>query len=156
MTLTPAARTPARRACSTSAMTAYLLRFRMWARRHSTKSTVTFNAVCRDCEQKQRNIKKNADRPRAIIEQRARSAATKAGAVYIGRPSKWGNPFVIRRHGTREEVIAKYERFLCDTPAGRALLEQIRELRGKDLVCWCAPLPCHGDLLLRLANQDNA
>jgi hypothetical protein len=72
-----------------------------------------------------------------------------ADAVYIGRPSKWGNQFVIGKDGTRAEVIAKYERYLCDSP----LLDQIHELRGKNLVCWCAPEPCHGDVLLRLANN---
>ena len=69
-------------------------------------------------------------------------------AVYIGRPSKWGNPFVIGLDGTREEVISKYANWLHKS----GLIEQVGELRGKDLVCWCSPLPCHGDVLLRLAN----
>ena len=70
-------------------------------------------------------------------------------AVYIGRPSKWGNPFTIGRDGTREEVIKQYEEyFLSNIP----LQEQIHELKGKDLVCWCAPLACHGDILLKYAN----
>jgi hypothetical protein len=72
-----------------------------------------------------------------------------ADAVYIGRPSKWGNPFVEGRDGTRAEVIVKYREWLaCQT----GLLD-LEELRGKDLVCWCAPKPCHGDVLLELANQ---
>lgn len=70
-------------------------------------------------------------------------------SVYIGRPSKWGNPFVIGRDGTREEVIAKYERWLSET----GKIADLEELRGRDLVCWCSPLPCHGDVLLRLANR---
>jgi Domain of unknown function (DUF4326) len=70
------------------------------------------------------------------------------GAVYVGRPSKWGNPFVIGKDGTRAEVIAKYERWLHDS----GLISQIGELAGRDLVCWCAPEPCHGDVLLKLAN----
>lgn len=73
-------------------------------------------------------------------------------AVYIGRPSKWGNPFVIGRDGSRGEVLRKYQRWLCLQPG---LIEVAqRELRGKDLVCWCAPCPCHGDLLLRIAAFD--
>ena len=72
------------------------------------------------------------------------------GSVYIGRPSKWGNPFVIGKDGSRADVIAKYERWLCE--AGP--LSQIGELRGKDLVCWCAPAACHGDVLMRLANGE--
>lgn len=72
-----------------------------------------------------------------------------AGAVYIGRGSKWGNPFVIGRDGDRATVIAKYERYLRSR---HDLLRALDELRGKDLVCFCAPLACHGDLLLQLAN----
>lgn len=71
--------------------------------------------------------------------------------VYIGRPSKWGNPFVIGRDGDRAEVIAKYEAWLLSRPA---LMESARrELRGKRLGCYCAPLPCHGDVLARIANE---
>jgi hypothetical protein len=71
------------------------------------------------------------------------------GAIYIGRPSKWGNPFIIGKDGTRAEVIAKYERWLHDSD----LINQIGELAGRDLVCWCAPEPCHGDVLMKLANR---
>lgn len=65
-------------------------------------------------------------------------------AVYVGRPSKYGNPFVIGRDGTREDVISKYEAWIKD--------KDVSQLRGKDLVCWCAPLPCHADVLMRVAN----
>lgn len=70
--------------------------------------------------------------------------------VYIGRPSKWGNPFVIGRDGTREEVITKYHRWLLDRPG---LVDDIHDLRGKRLGCWCSPLPCHGDILADMANR---
>jgi hypothetical protein len=69
--------------------------------------------------------------------------------VYIGRPSKWGNPFVIGRDGTREEVITKYERWLKQQPE---LMQSLSELRGKILGCWCSPQACHGDVLVRLAS----
>ncbi len=71
--------------------------------------------------------------------------------VYVARPSKWGNPFVIGRDGTREMVIAKYEGYIAAQPH---LLAALHELRGKRLGCWCAPLPCHGDVLARLANAE--
>lgn len=72
------------------------------------------------------------------------------GAVYVGRPSKWGNPYRIGVDGTREEVVQLYrERF----PKPSIRLAQ-KELRGKDLVCWCAPLPCHADFLLEIANAN--
>ncbi|WP_052389859.1 DUF4326 domain-containing protein [Belnapia moabensis] len=78
-------------------------------------------------------------------------------AVYIGRRvqfqpwpnSKWANPFKVGRDGTRAEVITKHEQWLCNQPE---LLAALPELRGKDLYCWCHPEPCHGDVLLRLAN----
>jgi len=72
-------------------------------------------------------------------------------AVYIGRPSKWGNPFVIGKHGDREEVIRRFREWLARQPG---LMSQLHELRGRDLVCFCAPLACHGDVLIELANRE--
>ncbi|VUD72973.1 hypothetical protein MET9862_03582 [Methylobacterium symbioticum] len=80
-----------------------------------------------------------------------RHAGMTPGAVYIGRGSKWGNPFVIGRDSDRATVIAKHERWLADR---HDLLRALDELRKRDLVCFCAPLPCHGDLLRRLANAS--
>jgi hypothetical protein len=74
------------------------------------------------------------------------------GAVYIGRPSIWGNPFVIGEDGDRDEVIQKYEELMRGSP--RMMAEVKRDLRGKDLICWCHPSPCHGDVLLRIANEE--
>ena len=71
--------------------------------------------------------------------------------VYIGRPSKWGNPFVMKDGWTRGDVIELYENWLTSNEADGLMLE-LHELRGKVLGCWCAPLPCHGDVLARLAN----
>lgn len=70
--------------------------------------------------------------------------------IYIGRPSKWGNPFTIGQDGTREEVIQKYIDWLENQPD---LLNDIDELRGKTLGCWCSPNACHGDVLAELANR---
>ena len=72
------------------------------------------------------------------------------GAIYIGRPSIWGNPFVIGKDGQRDDVIAKYETWLL---GNGQLVDQLAALAGKDLVCWCAPARCHGDVLVRLANK---
>ena len=71
--------------------------------------------------------------------------------VYIGRPTKWGNPYAIGRDGTREEVIEKYERHLRSQPA---LMGALHELQGKVLGCWCSPKACHGDVLVKLVNGD--
>lgn len=77
--------------------------------------------------------------------------------VYIGRPSKWGNPYCIGRDGTREEVLAKYKTALLGPNARENLgydVEDCREeLKGKTLGCWCAPESCHGDILMELANR---
>jgi hypothetical protein len=69
--------------------------------------------------------------------------------VYIGRPSKWGNPFEIGKDGSREEVIAKYKAYII---AHDELLAALPELEGKVLGCWCAPRACHGDILVELFN----
>lgn len=73
------------------------------------------------------------------------------GAVRIDRSTKWGNPFVIGKDGSRRQVIEKYEQFLVSKPE---LMAALPELAGKDLECWCAPQPCHGDVLLRMANRE--
>jgi hypothetical protein len=69
--------------------------------------------------------------------------------VYIGRPGKWGNPFVIGKDGTRQQVIAKYRKWLVSQTS---LMKALPELKGKVLGCWCAPQACHGDVLAELAN----
>ena len=76
-----------------------------------------------------------------------------ANAVYVGRPSRWGNPYRVAEHG-RGTALAKYKDMLTRMIEREpALLDQIKEqLRGKDLVCWCHPDPCHADILLELAN----
>jgi hypothetical protein len=72
------------------------------------------------------------------------------GSVYIGRPSKWGNPFIIGRDGNRSEVIRKYREWLFGR---KDIMEAARrELAGKDLVCFCSPKACHGDVLMAVAN----
>lgn len=71
------------------------------------------------------------------------------GAVYVGRPSKWGNPFSIGKDGTRAEVIAKHAEWILTQPK---LMAALHELKGKDLVCWCAPEACHAETMMRLAN----
>ena len=73
-------------------------------------------------------------------------------AIYVGRPNKWGNPFLVGPDGTREEVIEKYRHYINNQCAANQAKYDLSELRGKDLLCWCAPLPCHADILLELAN----
>lgn len=78
-------------------------------------------------------------------------AKARQDCVYIGRPSKWGNPFAIGKDGTREEVVEKYRTYLSSRPD---LVAQARkELGGKNLVCFCAPKLCHGNILIEIANS---
>jgi hypothetical protein len=81
--------------------------------------------------------------------------------VYIGRGKggeipktgrgMWGNPFVVGIHGTDEECIAHFERYLREER--QDLMDLIPTyIKGKRLSCTCAPKPCHGDVLARLAD----
>ncbi len=71
--------------------------------------------------------------------------------VYIGRPSKYGNPFEIGKDGTRGEVIEKFRVYALEHFTEE---EIVNELRGKILGCWCSPLACHGDILSKIANKE--
>ena len=80
-------------------------------------------------------------------------------AVYVGRPSKWGNPMTVQQvrnlflninlEEAHHRAIDWYREYIRLKPD---LLGALHELRGRDLVCWCAPLPCHADILLELEN----
>jgi len=85
--------------------------------------------------------------------------------VYIGRPSKWGNPFSHKPGtkaqyvvGTREDAIEAYRTWITEGD-GKHLLNDLHELEGKILGCWCKPNSCHGDVLVELvetAKQRNS
>ena len=91
------------------------------------------------------------------------------GAVYVGRPSRWGNPFRVgdpaedmdwlRGEFVSGQVTSRADavrRFRESIGSGSTFEEDVRaELRGKDLACWC-PLdgPCHADVLLEIANRE--
>ena len=78
-------------------------------------------------------------------------------AIYIGRGSKWGNPFVMNKDGDREAVCEKHESYLWQQiQAGSVTLEELAALKGKSLVCFCAPLRCHGHTLERAAGWATA
>jgi len=83
----------------------------------------------------------------------------KSGAaydIYVGRPSKWGNPFshldgTLAKYkvSSRREAIEKYAEYIQTRPD---LLLALRELKGKILGCWCSPQECHGHILANLAD----
>lgn len=72
-------------------------------------------------------------------------------SVYIGRPSKWGNPFIVGKDCTREQAVEKFAEYVLSNDD---LMSSLHELRGKNLVCFCAPKLCHGDILIILANES--
>lgn len=83
------------------------------------------------------------------------------GAVYVGRPTKWGNPLKVIASRTDpsgawawKSAVRIYERMLRAGELPVTSKDAKAELRGKDLVCWC-PLdaPCHADVLLKVANR---
>jgi hypothetical protein len=102
--------------------------------------------------------------PQRIQRKRTKGWRMPDGAVYVGRPSQWGNPFIVEPfmggwavdgpdghldvYETRGAAIARaVEEFRALSPA------DVSPLRGRDLVCWCPlTVPCHADLLLRWAN----
>ena len=73
--------------------------------------------------------------------------------VYIGRPSDWGNPFVIGKDGDRADVIEKYRRWIMRQPD--LLARAKTELRGQRIACWCKPEACHGDVLAEIADATD-
>lgn len=118
--------------------------------------------------------------PKRVQMQRTKGWRMPEGCVYVGRPTKWGNPYrwqeypdygydpddvdELRRMATSDFeglVTGRWERLDLD---GRSEypVERIGELRGKDLACWC-PLedehgnrvPCHADVLLEIANRGD-
>jgi hypothetical protein len=107
--------------------------------------------------------------------QRRRIAGWRApsGAVYVGRPTRWGNPWTVVRDGclvqvaapdgglqvaddvadARARAAAEYGRWLQDPEQAGLRAVARRELAGRDLMCWCPPdQRCHADLLLEVAN----
>ena len=86
--------------------------------------------------------------PKRIQRKRTKGWKMPEGAVYVGRPTKWGNP---HRHGGRDLQVALYRRSIEKSAQAKDEIRGV--LRGKDLACWC-PLgvPCHADVLLEIAN----
>jgi len=105
--------------------------------------------------------------PKRIQRKRTKGWRMPEGAVYVGRPSKWGNPYGAH-DGLRQQAVDDFRWMLSRAPVGDGTWGRVgetvydtirRELAGRDLACWC-PLddgcgnrvPCHADVLLELAN----
>ena len=87
-----------------------------------------------------------------VVNMRATGGRAPAGSVRIDRRTRWGNPFRLGPGMERARAIREYREWLWDQvrtgAVGRA---ELAELHGRTLACWCAPLPCHGEVLARAA-----
>jgi hypothetical protein len=89
-----------------------------------------------------------------VISLRGRGGLRPVG-VYVGRPSALGHPFLVGRDGTREDVIARYRRWVrAQWRRGGAVRQELERLAVQyrhdgqlTWLCWCAPLPCHADVV---------
>jgi hypothetical protein len=79
-----------------------------------------------------------------------------AGVVYVGRPSRWGNPYSVQELG-RAEALRRFRDLFESAARGEEVrypVLEISALRGKDLGCWCRPdEACHADILIDFANR---
>jgi len=98
--------------------------------------------------------------PKRIQRKRTRGWKMPPDTVYVGRPTKWGNEFLVRDCISAEYCVGLFQRKLAklNTDSHGEIYKIIRHfLRGKDLACWCAlDQPCHADVLLEIANAEAA
>ena len=95
--------------------------------------------------------------PDRIQRKRTKGWKMPENTVYVGRPTKWGNRYTIAEMGSHEEAVCKFEEMLIEGFEDSYPMDEeiIRELRGKNLACFCSlKSPCHADILLRIANED--
>jgi hypothetical protein len=95
-------------------------------------------------------VRLQLSRAKGFDLQKLSSETNKLSVVNVARPTKWGNPFRVDTMRDASQAVAAYrDRLMRDR-----LSEELGELRGKNLACWCKPgAPCHADVLLELANR---
>jgi hypothetical protein len=114
--------------------------------------------------------------PRRIQLKRTKGWRKPTGTVVVSRPSRWGNPYkvggllgdvpsgIVNQAGykgfpagtviTAEMAVSLYREWLNKAVVYMPVTYDLKTLRGKDLACWCSSeQPCHGDVLLELANR---
>jgi hypothetical protein len=92
-----------------------------------------------------------SEKPKRIQRKRTKGWKMPEGAVYVGRPTKWGNPFPVPENATHDDLVCVVGQFRLWWRGSWFEIQE--ELRGKDLACWCAlDKPCHADVLLEIAN----
>jgi hypothetical protein len=89
--------------------------------------------------------------PKRIQRKRTKNWKMPPNSVYVGRPSKWGNPIRVTENVSHERAVGEFRRIIGGFVNAK---EFLAPLRGKDLVCWCKlSEPCHADVLLEIANS---
>jgi len=90
--------------------------------------------------------------PKRIQRKRTKGWKMPPNAVYVGRPTIWGNPFEMKTEVDRIPVIMAYEEWLRGELVDRP--NMLEPLKGKDLACWC-PLdkPCHANVILKILRE---
>ncbi|MGR8931938.1 MAG: DUF4326 domain-containing protein [Gammaproteobacteria bacterium] len=91
--------------------------------------------------------------PIRIQRKRTKGWRMPDNTIYVGRGSKWGNPFSVDQYG-RDKAVDMFREYIGhqNSPHGFEP-EEIEQLRGKNLACWCKKdQECHADVLLELAN----
>ena len=111
------------------------------------------------------------DAPQRIQRRRVKGWRLPPNTICVDRSTRWGNPFIVGRHGGHGECVRLYRALMQGTVCfdfnmhhareQKKYIEYVRanieQLRGKNLACWCKPcLVCHADVLLRLANREPA
>ena len=71
---------------------------------------------------------------------------------FVDRSTPFGNPFAISGPKTREKCINEYRKWIYKPEQHWLRSQMVAELAGKHLVCWCAPLPCHAEIIMDIAN----
>jgi hypothetical protein len=93
--------------------------------------------------------------PRRIQLCRVKGWRLPDNTVVVSRPSKWGNPYPVAPHRNREQAALLYWAALITGVLPYTVADVRRELRGKNLACWCPiGLACHADALLEIANAE--
>ena len=125
-------------------------RARFPAHREATARRLSHQGACGIAGRDAGASRRCAMTPTRVQRKRSKGWRQPAGAVYVGRPTRWGNPFSVERYG-RYEAVRLHREWLLAQPA--LVADVHRELAGRDVACWC-PLDqeCHGDLLLEIAN----
>ncbi len=96
--------------------------------------------------------------PHLIQRQRTKGWKMPDGVIYVGRPTKWANPFPVSTTMSAEDAVRRYRNFIhASIRFGGISLE---ELKGRNLACWCGnwtpgepEIDCHGVVLLQMAND---